>query len=293
MTIGGGEVRADRDLLLDRVDYAIEAARLYAGNGGGTMVDMNPIDCGRRIEELVRISRESGVHIIACTGFQRAIYYEATHWVYNYPEDEIARLITEEITEGIEINNYNGPIVHRSSARAGVIKAGTEYNHILPGEHRMLVAAAMAHKNTGAPISTHTERGTMALEQVNALESLGVPSSSMIIGHIDRNPDLGYHKKVARRGVFLGYDGPSRVKYWPDEVIIDLIKGMLDAGFGDRILLGGDNGRRSYWPEYGGGPGHSYILTTFAPRLREEGIPEDAIRRMLIDNPERAFSFIQ
>ena len=39
-----------------------------------------------------------------------------------YPVEEVARLIAEEVELGVEINNYNGPIVMRSTAKAGVIK---------------------------------------------------------------------------------------------------------------------------------------------------------------------------
>ena len=36
---------------------------------------------------------------------------------------------------------------------------------------------------------------------------------------------------------------------------------MIDAGLGDRILLGNDLGRPSYWRSYGGGPGLDYVLS--------------------------------
>jgi phosphotriesterase-related protein len=156
ITIGGGEEKADRDLRLDRVDYAIDAMKQYKQAGGGSLVDMNPIDCGRQIEMLREISAASGVHVIACTGFQRAIYYDNEHWVNKYPLEEVARLIAEEVTLGVEINNYNGPIVTRSKAKAGVIKFATHYNCIRPMEMKALKAACLAARETGAPISTHT-----------------------------------------------------------------------------------------------------------------------------------------
>lgn len=291
ITIGGGEEKADRDLRLDRVDYAIDAMKSFKAAGGGSMVDMNPIDCGRQIEMLREISEASGVHIIACTGFQRAIYYDAEHWVNKYPLEEVARLIAEEVTEGIEINNYAGPIITRSQAKAGVIKFATHYNCIRPMELKAIRAACMASLATGAPISTHTERGTMGLEVIELVKENGVDPRRVILGHVDRNPDLEYHKKMAAQGVTLGYDGPSRAKYWPDSVLIALIKGMCDAGYADNILLGGDNGRASMWPQYGGGYGHNYIIEKFVPRLLEEGVSETDVHKFLYDNPMRQFSF--
>lgn len=293
ITIGGGEEKADRDLRLDRVDYAIDAMKKFKDVGGDTLVDMNPIDCGRQVEMLREISKESGVHIITCTGFQRSVYYDAEHWVNKYSIEDIARLIVEEITEGVEINNYAGPIITRSKAKAGVIKFATHYNCIMPMELKAIKAACMASIQTGASISTHTERGTMGLEVIDLIESLGVDPTRVTLGHVDRNPDLNYHKKMAQRGVTLGYDGPSRAKYWPDSVLIDLIKGMCEAGYSDNIMLGGDNGRASMWPQYNGGHyGHNYIWQVFVPRLLEEGVSQECIDKILIHNPRRQFSII-
>jgi len=291
ITIGGGEEKADRDLRLDRVDYAIEAMKHFFEAGGRSMVDMNPIDCGRQIEMLREISEASGVHIIACTGFQRAIYYDNEHWVYKYQVKDVARLIAEEVTDGIEINNYNGPIIMRSKAKAGVIKFATHYNCIRPMEMKALQAACIASRETGAPISTHTERGTMGLEVIELVRQNGIDPERVILGHVDRNPDLEYHKKMASKGATLGYDGPSRAKYWPDSVLIELIKGMCKAGYADHIVLGGDNGRASMWPQYGGGYGHNYIIEKFVPRLLEAGVSEVDVHKFLYDNPMRQFTF--
>lgn len=290
ITIGGGEEKVDRDLRLDRVDYAIEAMKSWKALGGDLLVDMNPIDCGRQVEMLKEISRESGVKIIACTGFQRSIYYDAEHWVNKYPVEEVARLIAEEVEIGVEINNYNGPIVTRSTAKAGVIKFATHYNMIKPMELKVIEAGCMASLRTGAPISTHTERGTMGLEVIELVKKFGVDPRRVTLGHVDRNPDLEYHKKMAAQGVTLGYDGPSRAKYWPDSVLIELIKGMCKAGYAGNIMLGGDNGRASMWKEYGGAYGHNYILEIFVPRMRESGISEEDIHKMLVENPARQFA---
>jgi predicted metal-dependent phosphotriesterase family hydrolase len=65
----------------------------------------------------------------------------------------------------------------------------------------------------------------------------------------------------------------------------------VEAGFSEQILLGGDMGRRTYLKSYGGGPGYAYILERFIPRLREEGIAEEAMDNFLINNPKRAFAF--
>jgi phosphotriesterase-related protein len=51
-----------------------------------------------------------------------------------------------------------------------------------------------------------------------------------------------------------------------------------------------DLARRSYFPSYGGGPGLGYLLQTFVPRLRAEGLGE-TVQLIFVDNPARAFAF--
>ena len=66
-----------------------------------------------------------------------------------------------------------------SPHRAGVIKVAGSAGGPSARDARVIEAAAEAHHRTGAPILTHCEAGTGALEQVALLEDLGVdPSSS-------------------------------------------------------------------------------------------------------------------
>jgi len=103
-----------------------------------------------------------------------------------------------------------------------------------------------------------------------------------LIGHIDKNVDPYVHRDLAARGVFLEYDGPSRLKYGPDSAVVKLISSAADGGYGDQILLGMDLARRSYYPSYGGGPGLGYLLGVFVPRLGAEGLG-DMVHRIFVD----------
>jgi len=151
----------------------------------------------------------------------------------------------------------------------------------------VLQHATICHR---VPIITHAERDDGSVID-DILSAEGVDARHVVIGHIDRNPDLGYHVEIAKMGAFLQYDGPSRVKYYPDNVIISLIFHMVEKGYGKQIVLAGDNGRASYLRSYGGGPGYEYILKTFVPRLRREGLDESTIEDLLVNNPRRALSF--
>src|SRR5690606_14616165 len=140
------------------------------------------------------------------------------------------------------------------------------------------------------PIATHTEHGTCGLEQIRLLQELGVPPANVIICHMDRNPDIGLHKELASTGCYLEYDNATRIKYHPDSAGIALIRAMVEAGYGNRLLLGTDFALRSYWKAYGGGPGMAQLLAQFVPRLIREGVPQEAVNDMLTSNAQEAYS---
>ncbi len=185
--------------------------------------------------------------------------------------------------------SYMAPIIKRTRAKAGVIKVATGYQNINDFQYKMLVASAIAHKMTGAPITVHTEKGTMGIELVEILKNEGVEPNRIIISHTFRNPDLGYQRELAETGVYLVQDGPSRVKYYPESMTIETIQRMLGWGHGKQLLLAGDLARRSYWPTWGGGPGFTYILKKFIPRLIKIGVSGKDIENMLVNNAREAF----
>lgn len=289
--IGGGEViHGGNDFLMDSIDAAEKEIYLYKNAGGKTIVEMTPCGSGRDITSLAELSKKTGLNIIATTGFHKSELYDPTHFIYRYSIEDIAELLIRDVEEGIDIYDYCGPIVSRSNAKAGVIKAALSYQVITKIEEKVLKAAAIASKKTGYPISLHTEKGTMALEAADVLLDAGVKPDNIIFSHIDRNPDFHYHKKLAQKGVFLLYDGPGRIKYYTDEVIAGLIKNMVEEGFGSQLLIGGDLGRKSYFKSYNGGPGLDYNLNIFLPRLKDIGLSDEAINNIYSNNAMRAFS---
>jgi len=277
---------------LNDVDKAIAETKLFAAAGGKTIVDMNPVSAGRDIRMLLEVAKAvPEVHIIVTTGFHEGrIYDEVTHWTATYTVNQIADLLIAEVEEGIDIYDYMGPIVERSTAKAGCIKVGTAYSKITPVEEKNIEAVAIAAKETGACINTHTAGGTMALEQAERFIKYGVKPERIMIGHVQRNPDVWYHKKILSLGVNMMYDGSYRIKYLPDSSRAMLVHEMVKAGYQKQITLGTDAGRRGYQKSWGGGVGIDYDLEVFVPRLRDEGLPEDAIEDILINNPARIFT---
>lgn len=279
------------DFRLDSIERAVEEVLDFQKHGGQAVLDTAPIGVGRDPEGLLSIARRTDLHIIACTGFHKTTYYLDSHWRFRYSAEEVAQLWIDEIEKGMDRFGYEGPLVKRSVARAGAIKVASDYQVIEKPVRAAIEAAAIAHKATGAPIVMHTELGTAALEQVALLHSLGVDPAHIVAFHMDRNPDPFVHRDVAQTGAFLQYDGPGRIKYFPESTVIELLRKMFEASLAGHILFGGDNARRSYWKAYGGGPGLAYLLERFVPRLRREGFAEEHIRQLFVLNPARAFAF--
>jgi phosphotriesterase-related protein len=254
------------------------------------VVDLDPIGCGRDVPAMLEVARRVSGHILLTTGFHRGeLYDNRHHWVMTCTVDQVAEMLVAEIEEGLDVHSYNGPIIERVPARAGLIKAGTSYLKVTEFEERALQAAALAQSATGAPVVTHTSGGTMALEQVEILREHGAQVEKIVIGHMHRNPDPAYNKQLLDSGVNLGYD-TCRFKYYSENFVASLLLHLVRAGYQTQIVLSHDAGTRGYQKAWGAGVGLDYLLTVFVPRLRREGMPQDAIDDMLIHNPARIFA---
>lgn len=268
---------SEPSLILDDESGATDEMRAFYQAGGRAIVEMTTPDYGRDAGAVQRISRASVVHVITATGHNKekfsASYLQASI-------EEMTERFIREVTEGMDGTN----------ARAGVIKASSTLNEISPLAEKLFRAAARAHHATGAPISTHTEAGTMALEQVEILKSEGVHPSHIIIGHLDRKLEIDYHLKLAATGVYFGYDQIGKAKYYPDEQRADSIIELVKVGYSKQILLAGDIARWTGWRKHGG-TGFTHILQNFVPLLRERGVLQAAIDDLLIHNPARVLAF--
>lgn len=267
---------------------ARETSELHSA-GIETLVDLTPIGLGRNPAGLREISARTGMRIVAATGVHREAHYPAGHWLRDLDETALAKRFKHELRDGIAVAGRSAE-APSSGVRAGVIKVGIGYRSISPFERRVLAATGAAHRATGAPVVCHLEMGTAAFEAASVLEAAGVRRDKLVLAHVDRNPDPVLHLELAA-GVYLGYDGAGRAKYWPDSTLIDCLLAVAAGGGSDRLLLGGDAARRSSFTAYGGFPGMAYLPRRFVPRLRASG-GEALVNAVLVDNPARAFSWV-
>jgi len=281
--------QATPEFLLDDVARATTELREFYAVGGRAMVDAMPCDAGRNAVKLAAVSRATGVHLVAPTGLHLAKYYDAGHWGDFYSVEQLAELFIADIADGIDAHDYNGPLVERTAHRAGLIKIATG-TAFTAREEKIFAAAAEAHRRTGAPILTHTEQGTLGVEQVARLRELGVDLRHVCLSHLDRRPDLAYHREILASGVRVEYDSAFRWKFTQGNPTLDLLVALVPE-FPGQIMVGMDAARRGHWRSYGGQPGLSFLLNEFSVQLRTAGMTETQWQDVLVATPAATYAF--
>ncbi len=281
---------------------------LSAADGPGAIVECTPIRVGRYPQLMVDLARRTPVHIIASTGFWCEALAPQHPWAVRLgiePDGaaRMADLFVREITEGME--DPGGERGDRfTSIRAGAIKIGTSAL-MRPSEKAVHIAAAMASRRTGCPITTHTTDGG-GLEQARLLLESGADPGRVIIGHqghMDdgKNAEAGdYHLQIARLGCYLQFDRVGAGNYDCDKQA-RLIHNLIAGGYERRILVSHDHVPyfyRDFSAESKGSQGwrenradFTIATTKLATSLEQLGVPSDQIRTILVENPRRVLAF--
>lgn len=280
---------AEDDLCLASEADAVKAMQAYKTVGGNALVEMTTPDYGRDVCALKRISEASGVHILAATGFNQAKF--ADRHSEGLSEEALTEWMVAEVTEGVQ---EPPPFICKGSSptliQAGVIKGSSSLGGPTRAEEKVLRAVARAHLRTGAPVSTHTEKATWALEQASFLLEHGVKPEKLLIGHLDFRPDPSYLAEIASLGVYLGLDQFSKVKYLADAERVKLVVSLFEQGFGDQLLLSGDLARKSYW-QTSGGLGFRHLPATIRSCLHDAGLSKADTEGLFYKNPRNWLNF--
>lgn len=287
----GKSYEVNHDLFMNDIDKSVEEVQRYKRAGGGTIVDAQPVGCGRIAEGLVRIAKETGIRLIASTGFHKTVFYPAGHWIFQKDEEWLTRLFIRECEEGMYADgDWTEPEIP-TGAKAGMIKTALDVCGPVGSYGKLFKAAARAQRETGAPMMIHVEKGADAASLLDFLQDQGVLANRLLFCHLDRAcADTNLHKKLGRAGCYLEYDTIGRFRYHSDETEGRLIREMIEAGLLHRILLSLDTTRarmRSYTPD---GVGLDYILKVFGRILNTVGVTEEELRVITCENPKGALA---
>ncbi len=278
VTVDLSGVKNDNDCCLDcYVDTVVEFVRLR-NQGVSRIVDLTNSGMGRNVEYVERVAKETGMKIVYATGFYKEPFFPVD--VYRLTEKQLAAQMRKELEIGIEDTDIRAGII-------GEVGSGADYISVF--ETKVFRAAARAHCENGAAISTHTTLGKLGLEQIELLTSLGVEPDRIIIGHADLTGDLENILMMLDKGVTVGFDTIGKSKYLPDCKRVEMLAEISRRDLCKQVILSLDITRKSHFT-INGGIGYGYLLDTFVPMLVTACIPQSAIDTMLIDNPDRLLS---
>lgn len=280
----------------ERVIDAIDKLRALKAAGIDTIVDPTVIGLGRYIPRIQRINAEVDINIIPATGLYT--FDEIPHFFHYRGPDTLlggselmADMFVKDIREGIA----------GTDVKAAFLKCVVEERGLTPDQTRVQKAICLAHRETGVPITVHTnaahQTGRLALE-LYAQE--GVDLTKVVIGHAGDTADLDFLRWIMDQGATIGCDRFGLDMFLSTNDRAKTIATLCGEGYADRIVLGHD---AACYIDYFSGTESQQILSVAAPNwhyrhisedvlpmLRELGVTEDQITTMLVDNPRRYFS---
>ena len=284
MNLPDGEWRAD-----DAVETAVRGLTELYELGIRTVVDLTVPGLGRDVGLVSRVAERVRVNLVAATGWYTAnvlpVFFQ-----FHGPgrpidgPDPLVDLFVRDIRDGIA----------GSAVRAGMLKVMTDVDGITPDLARVLTAAAIAHGETGVPITTHSHPASRnGLDQQAFLADRGVPLDRIIIGHSGDTEDLDYLRELMDNGSTIGMDRFGMEHVLTDERRVKTVLRLLELGYADRMVLSHDAAFYSHVtpPSWRATAAPRWRIDTISrhilPMLREGGASDAVIDQMLIHNPRR------
>ena len=93
---------------LEDEDASRQEAALLRESGFDAMIDATPTALGRKPAALARISRATGIHVVATTGGHREAHYAAGHWLLDLSSGELANRFTDDVHVGMPVRDAAG-----------------------------------------------------------------------------------------------------------------------------------------------------------------------------------------
>jgi phosphotriesterase-related protein len=279
------------NLEMTELDLAIRELQLFKDAGGQSFIDVSGRIPGWHPDALIRASEETGINIVASTGW----YIAPSHplELEHASIDEIAEMFIGDIEVGIA----------GTDVRAGMIGELGMTEPLHPQEEKVLRAGARAQRQTRVPLTVHPMVFMKeAHRYIDILESEGANLEKVYMSHMDGScPDLKYQESVMDRGVAIDYD-LFRDSPWNDSHLIfggdhwisdrervETLAQLCADGYSNQIMLAHDLCLKIHFVEYGG-KGWAYILNEIVPQLRQAGVTDEQLNNMLVETPKRIFA---
>ncbi|GAK86113.1 phosphotriesterase like protein [Vibrio ponticus] len=265
------------DCRLDQYELLCEEMREVQKRGVRNIVEVTNSFMGRNPQFIENLIDDTGINVLLSTGFYIEGFFPKH--LYSMSVKQIAQGMIDELEVGIE----------GSSLKASVIgEIGSSEAAFSLTEQKVFQAAAIAHLETGRPISTHQSMSTMGKQQIELLKQCGVEMQSVTIGHCDLRDNFDHILWMLDQGCYVQFDTIGKNSYYPDSKRAESIAMLCQRGYEQQIMLSMDITRRSHL-KANGGLGFSYLIDEFVPLLKQHGVSDHQISTLLQTNPTRLF----
>jgi phosphotriesterase-related protein len=268
-----------------RIDDAIKRLNELKASGIDTILDPTAIGLGRYIPRIQQVAKEIDLKIVCATGLYT--FNELPHYYRRRTSSDVDALTTHFVQDIVEGFADTG-------VKAGVIKCATDKPGLTPDVERVLRACAQAHRETGCPITTHTNAETeRGLDQQRIFNEEGVDLSRVVIGHCGDTNDLDYLQQLLDAGSILGMDRFGIDGYLTTDQRVRVVAQLCEMGYAQQLVLSHDASCYIDWIE-GEVPlaplpnwHYLHISKDVIPALLEAGVSTEQIDTMLTDTPKQ------
>jgi phosphotriesterase-related protein len=276
----------DEDRAVDEAARGL--AELYR-LGVRTVVDLTVLGLGRDVGRVLRVAQRSPVHLVAATGYYTSDVLPAFFHTHGPGSlvggpDPLVEFFVGDIERGIA----------GTGVRAGMLKVVTDRPGLTDDVVRVLTAAAIAHQQTGVPITTHSNPAAhTGLAQQDFFRRRGVPPERLVIGHSGDTEDLTYLRRLMDNGSTVGMDRFGMEHLLPDRRRVATVLELLRLGYADRMVLSQDAAFFSRvtppsWRAVHAPHWHMANLSRrVLPMLEAGGADPVQLHQMLVLNPRR------
>jgi phosphotriesterase-related protein len=271
----------------DLHDAAMQSARAVVERGVKTLCEPTGMFGGRDVGFSRRVSEESGLQVVPCTGIYTYDYLPM--FFVTRDADAMADLFVHDVEEGIQ----------DTGIKAAFLKCAADEPGITENIEKVHRGVARASVRTGAPIMAHSRPANQtALRQIEIFEEEGVDLSRVQIAHTGDTDNLDYIERVLAKGVFIGMDRYGLEIFLPIERRNATVVELLERGYADRMFLSQDYCATLDWYPVeveqqllAAGAAKDWsmtlVLDQVIPVLREAGMTDAQLETMMVENPRR------
>ena len=262
------------NLLFSDTDMIIDELADFKAAGGQTIFDVTTVDLNRDPWKLRRIAEKTGLNIVMGSTYYHfpSLPPQTQELILRKGINGMADLFIQELEEGVT----------GTGIRPGVL------GEIGPGEGEegtniILHAAAIASRETGVPAIVHYSN----MEVLRIFEEEGADPRKLVMGHWGLEFPVD---EAIRHGAMISFDqfGMNFPGIKGDDERLKEVVTMMERGYEDHLILSQD----MCWKirlRCCGGDGYGHLLNTITPKLKDMGVTDAQIHKMMVENVKTLF----